>query len=191
MLELLIYMISMAITPGPNTIMSMVNASEKGLRKGLFLNYGMFVGITIIDILTFVVISFLINLIPSIINALKCLGIVYLLYLAIHLLCSKEKIISSSSGNFLTGMMMQFANVKVMLLCFSAQSVYIIGKEHELFRLMLIPIVCFLSGLVWAVAGSFLSKLYKSKRNILNIIFSSSLFILAFLNIFELLKEIG
>ena len=191
MFELLIYMISMAITPGPNTIMSMVNASEKGLRKGIYLNYGMLVGITIINILTFVVISFLINLIPSIINALKLLGIVYLLYLAIHLLCQKERNISSSSGNFLTGMMMQFANVKVLLLCFSAQSVYIIGKEHELFRLMLIPIVCFLSGLVWAVAGSFLSKLYKSKRNILNIIFSSSLFILAFLNIFELLKEIG
>ena len=85
---------------------------------------------------------------------------------------------------------MQFANVKVMLLCFSAQTMYIINSEHELLLLMLIPIVCFLSGLVWAVAGSIISQFYKKRRVLMNVIFSSSLFILAMLNVYQLLKEI-
>lgn len=191
MLELLIYMISMAITPGPNTIMAMANASEKGLRKGLYLNYGMLLGITIVDFLTYAVISFLVSLIPSIIIWLKALGIIYLLYLAIHILLSKNGNVSPGSGSFLTGMMMQFANVKVMLLCFSAQTMYIIGNKNEILLLLLIPIVCFLCGILWAVAGSIISKIYKKRRLLINFFFSSSLMILAFLNIYALLKEIA
>ena len=46
MLELIIYIITMAITPGPNTILSMANAAAVGLRKGIRLNIGMLIGIT-------------------------------------------------------------------------------------------------------------------------------------------------
>lgn len=183
-------MVAMAITPGPNTIMSMANASEKGLRRGIYLNYGMFVGILIVDILTYLIISLLIKIIPSLLLVFKSLGIIYLIYLAIHILLSKEGNITPGGGSFVTGVVMQFANVKVMLLCFSAQTMYIINSEYELFLLLLIPIVCFLSGLVWAVAGSIISQFYKKRRVLMNVIFSSSLFILAMLNVYQLLKEI-
>ena len=48
MLDYLIYLIVMSITPGPNPILSMANAAEVGLRRGIRLNFGMLAGIAII-----------------------------------------------------------------------------------------------------------------------------------------------
>ena len=50
MIELLIYMLTMSITPGPNTILSMANAASVGLRKGIGLNIGMLCGISAVTL---------------------------------------------------------------------------------------------------------------------------------------------
>lgn len=189
MIEFLIFMITMAITPGPNTIISMLNASEKGLRKGISLNLGMLCGITLISILSYMLLSILINIIPFFTLVLQILAIIYLLYLSLHILKSNGINTNRSIGGFKTGLLMQIVNVKVLLLCVSAQSTYIITIDKsqglKFILVLLIPICCFLCGIVWALAGTIISSFYKKHNKLMNIIFSSSLLLLAIRALFE------
>ena len=191
-LELLIYLLTMSGTPGPNTILSLSNASEKGLKKGIRLNYGMFCGILFVTTITYFFISFLSDLIPHLSFILQILRILYILYLSVKMY---EKAIVSNkkeSGNFKDGFLMQLANVKVLMLALSTISSFILKKGYSLLQGYLIalsiPIMCFLTGLCWAVAGSVLSSLYQRQRKKANIIFSISLLFIAVKNIVTLIK---
>lgn len=189
MIDFLIFMVTMAITPGPNTIISMLNASEKGLRKGISLNLGMLCGITIISLLSYMLLSVLINIIPSVMLLLRLLAIIYLLYLSLHILKSNGINTNRTIGGFKTGLLMQIVNVKVLLLCVSAQTTYIITIDKsqglKFILVLLIPICCFLCGIVWALAGTIISSFYKKHNKLMNIIFSSSLLLLAIRALFE------
>ena len=81
MFELFIYLLTMSGTPGPNTIASLQNASENGLRKGIWLNYGMAAGILMITTVTYFLISLLSSIIPSLSVLLQALSIIYILFL--------------------------------------------------------------------------------------------------------------
>ena len=183
MIELLVYMITMAITPGPNTILSMANASEKGFLKGISLNFGMLAGITVIAILSYMMLSFLTGILPSLMTVLRILAVCYLIYLAFRLLKKTGHPDVHGSGGFITGMMMQFLNVKVMLLCVSAESAYIIpmgkGRPEEILMVLMIPLCCFFCGLVWALGGHMISSFYRKHEFLMKVIFSASLFLLA------------
>lgn len=190
MIELLVFMITMAITPGPNTILSMANASEKGFLRGITLNWGMLVGITVIALTSYFLLSLLTGIIPSLMTVLRILAVIYLIYLAIHLIKSSTGVSASGSGGFIRGMVMQFLNVKVMLLCVSAESAYIIpmglGMKEELLMVLMIPVCCFICGLVWAVAGGLISSFYRKHVTLMKTIFSSSLLLLALSGIIDI-----
>ena len=188
MFEFFVYLVTVAITPGPNTISSMANAAEKGL-KGVTFNLGMLVGIAFIASASYLLISFLSKYIPALSLFLQISGIAYLVYLGIKML-KKTGAVKENTGTFMDGMVMQIMNVKVMMLCVTAISEYIlpldIGNIDKWIRVFMIPITCFLCGLLWAIAGSALKGIYEKRRKIFNSIFALTLFILAIINSFKL-----
>ena len=80
MINLLLYITAMAITPGPNTILSMANTAAVGLRKGVRLNIGMLIGITIVTAITFIAAEILYQAIPKAEKWMKILAFIYLLF---------------------------------------------------------------------------------------------------------------
>lgn len=193
MAELMIYMVLMAITPGPNTILSLANSSQKGIRKGIYLNYGMLLGIAIVDTVVFFLIYYLNRFLPALNPILQVLGIAYMIYIAISLLRKGTVSLSNGSGDFKTGLLMQLMNMKMMLLCVSAISTYILPMQLSLLEeyiiSLIIPINCFLCGLVWALCGAAMKNVYSKHGKALNIVFSTSLFILALKNIWDLIQN--
>lgn len=189
MFEFFIYLVTVAITPGPNTILSMANAAEKGL-KGVTLNLGMLIGITFIASFSYILISFLSRFIPQITLLLQILGIAYLVYLGIKML-KKTTTDSNKTGTFIDGLMMQLMNVKVLMLCVTAISEYIlpvsISNTEKWIKVFMIPLTCFICGLVWAVAGSIMKGIYEKNRKYFNFAFALILFLLAVNNIFKLI----
>ena len=179
MTNLIIYMIAMAITPGPNTLLSMANAASCGLRKGIRLNWGMLVGITAVTAISFIASKALYAIIPSAEIVLKIIGAAYLVYLVLKMLSRKDTGKSGEGCTFIEGMMLQLVNVKVYLLALTAISTYIIpmtdSMAEQVLISALIPIICFLSGLVWAVGGAMLSKLFQHHMRAMNMIFALSL----------------
>ena len=193
MFELFFYLLTMSGTPGPNTIASLQNASENGLRKGIWLNYGMAAGILMITTVTYLLISLLSSLIPSLSVLLQVLSIIYILFLSWKMY-SKRDLPSSSSydGSFRRGFLMQLVNVKVLMLCVSTISTFILPASYSFLEGYLvslsIPLMCFLTGLMWGVAGEALKNVYLKHRKAANTIFALSLLALAVKSAVTLMK---
>ena len=165
MFELFIYILAMAITPGPNTILAMANAAATGFRKGIRLNIGMLIGITIVTLIAWIASELLYWVIPQAENAMRVIAFIYLIFLAVKMLMPKNIDGGEKSASFLQGLILQLVNVKVYLLALTAISTMIIpayGNGTEGIAVSaLIPLVCFVSGLAWAVGGSLLSGIYR------------------------------
>ena len=179
MLNLIIYMIAMAITPGPNTILSMANASEVGLKKGIWLNIGMLIGIAIVTAISYTAVHILSSFIPQTEIYLKAIGSAYILYLAWKTYRKDAISAERRSAGFAEGMLLQLVNVKVYLLSLTAISSYIMpmdGTENMKIALSsLIPLICFICGLVWAVGGVVIAKLFSQHMKAINTILALSL----------------
>ena len=195
-LELFLYLLTMSGTPGPNTILSLQNASEKGLRKGIVLNYGMFTGILFITALSYVLITVLSDVVPALSGILQWLSIIYIIYLAWKMYRKNgiENTEGETDGSFRRGFLLQLVNVKVLMLCVSAISTYILpygfGTVTGLLISLSIPLMCFLTGLMWAVAGEALKNVYNAHRRGANTIFSISLLLLALKSLFGLIRSL-
>ena len=87
------------------------------------------------------------------------------------------------TGTFIDGMTMQLMNVKVLMLCVTAISGYIlpldVGNWQKWIRVSMIPLTCFICGVIWALVGTAL-------KGIFNLLFAFTLFVLAFINIIKL-----
>lgn len=179
MLNLLIYMIAMAITPGPNTILSMANASTAGLRKGIRLNIGMLIGISTVTAISYAAVQLLSSVLPESEFYLKIAGALYILYLAWKTYHRSITASEKKSAGFIEGMLLQLINVKVYLLALTAISSYIlpmdIPQSSKIALASLIPIICFVCGLVWAVGGVLISKLFSEHMKAVNTILALSL----------------
>lgn len=192
----LIYLLTLSGTPGPNTILSLQNASENGLRKGIFLNYGMLCGITLVTALSYFLITFLSSFLPAISPALQLLSILYILYLAWKIYHKGEVKAAGgdTKGSFRRGFLLQLVNVKVLMLCVSAVSVYVLPNGFSplsgLLVSLAIPLVCFLTGVIWAAAGEAMKSLYNAHRRAANTIFSLSLLVLALKSAYSLVTSL-
>ena len=188
MLEFFVYLVTVAITPGPNTISSMANGAEKGLR-GLTFNLGMLMGIAFISSLSYLLITFFSKYIPLLSDFLQILGIIYLVYLGVKMM-EKTGDAEEKTGTFIDGMTMQLMNVKVLMLCVTAISGYIlpldVGNWQKWIRVSMIPLTCFICGVIWALAGTALKGIYEKGRKVFNLLFAFTLFVLAFINIIKL-----
>ncbi len=185
-LNLMIYLITVSGTPGPNTILSLQNASEKGIKRGIVLNYGMLTGITVITLIAYFIIRLLSSFLSSINVVLQALSVVYILYLSykIYRKGDIQEDERESDGSFKRGFLLQIVNVKVLMLCVTAISTYTVGYGmwKGLLVSLLIPLTCFLTGLIWGVAGEGLKNVYKEHRKLLNTIFALSLLLIALKN---------
>lgn len=179
MVDYLLYLVVMAVTPGPNTILSMANAASVGLERGIRLNFGMLAGITIVTALAFTAVQFLYTFLPQAQRVMRLFAFAYLIYLALKNLMISMREEDAAGCGFIKGLVLQLVNVKVYLLAITAQSAYIMPMADTLAGRIalsaLIPIVCFAAGLVWAIGGSLLKEAFSRHRKLFGLIFCLSL----------------
>lgn len=165
------YVLVVTFTPGPNNILSLVNANKSGYRKTLNFLLGIFTGFIIIMLLSSYFNLLLFSILPTLKNYIGILGAVYMTYLAVNLMTSK---FNSNPKNlqfnsFYTGMIMQFINPKVIIYGITVVANFIIPYYQTNFTLILFSL--FLASLVfiatssWALFGTifrdFLAKYEK------------------------------
>ena len=168
------YIFITAITPGPNNIMSLSNAVRFGFRKSLPFNFGILVGFAIVMILCTLFSSALYAFIPSIKPAMLGIGALYMLHLAYKTWKSSGEIEWKESKNnrFLSGMVLQFMNPKIMIYGITAMSSFILPYYSDLLHLAVFVIVLTLTGffctLFWSAFGSLFTKVYTHHAKIIN-----------------------
>ncbi len=172
----LTYVILTTFTPGPNNIMSLSNANRFGFRKTVKFIMGVAAGFAVIMALCGIFNLVLFNYIPHIKSFIGIAGGLYMVYLAFTLMLAKDKVNPELSGlnsnTFISGMILQFINPKVIIYGITAQSVFIIPYFKNEFYILLFSIFLALTGListaVWALCGSLMQKFiteYKPKFN--------------------------
>jgi threonine/homoserine/homoserine lactone efflux protein len=176
------YVFVVTFTPGPNNIMSMVNATKYGYKKTFTFMFGVFTGFLLLMLLSSYSNLFLFMYIPKIEPFMKILGGIYMLYLAIHIMIpnhknNNEKI--TKTNTFKNGIILQLVNVKAILYAITVMGTFIIPQYQSklmlLFFSILLAFVAFTSLNCWALFGSVFNKYIEKHEKVFNIIMGSLL----------------
>ena len=164
-----------AITPGPNNIMTMNIASQKGIRKTLPFNFGVIAGVFLIMILCAAFSSLLYTFVPRIVLPMKILGAAYMLYMALKILLPSKKVNpKDTSGSFWGGVVFQFINPKIIIFGMTIMASYILPWYTSIPALIgfsvFLALIGFPCTLCWTVFGSLFSRIFSEHGKILNII---------------------
>lgn len=176
----LTYIVITSITPGPNNIMSMSNASRFGFRRSMPFNFGVWLGFTIVMLACTVFSATLQTVVPVIKPAMLVVGAGYILWLAWKILNSSTEVSeTTSSATFKSGLMLQFVNVKIYIYGITAMSVFILphfsnGWVVLLFMLLLCVVGC-TSNTLWTIGGSVFRKLFVRYGRIINMVMAAAL----------------
>ena len=169
------YIFMSAYTPGPNNIMAMSLASTAGFRTGMRFCFGVFFGFLGVMSLCTAFSALLFTVIPKIEPVMRYIGAAYILWLAWKIFTSKPSAGNGQQtkrGYFLSGIILQFINVKVILYGITAVSAFILPYYNSpgwlVFFVLLLSFVGFSGTFCWVVFGSVFQKLFINHRKLMN-----------------------
>jgi threonine/homoserine/homoserine lactone efflux protein len=173
----ILYVVATLFTPGPNTILSMVNAKQYGFKNSFPFYMGIFSGFIIVMIASSYFNLFLFNLMPKIEKLISILGALYMLYLAYKISFGRKKVRdvdTKKTNTYLVGLAIQFFNPKVILFGITVVGTFIIpyyksGSALILFSLFL-TLVAFAANLCWGLFGALLQNFLTKYDKPFNII---------------------
>jgi cysteine/O-acetylserine efflux protein len=170
------YVLVTTFTPGPNNIMSMSNANKYGFRKTLKFILGVSAGLVVIMLLCSYFNLILYNYIPKVELVMSIIGMVYMVYLAFKIITSKpqeEQDNKDKTNSFLSGLVLQFINPKVILYGITTISTFILPSYNSSSSLFLFSVLLafigFLATSCWALFGSLFQKFLSEYRRPFNI----------------------
>lgn len=168
-------MMLMSFTPGPNNITAMANSAKHGFKGGLRFNLGVLTGLLVIMIGCAVFTSFFYDLVPQIAPVMVCVGAAYILWLAWSIWRdapkdSKKRTMETNS--VISGVILQFVNVKVFLYYITVLSTFILphyrGAAALLPFMLLIPVVGFISTCCWSLSGAVFVSFFAKHKKVVN-----------------------
>lgn len=196
----LFYCYISAITPGPANICSLSTSLQEGKKAAFQQWIGIFTGFFIVSIISVFISYFLGTALNDKVQYLSFVGAAYLIYLAIHILAGhnnkseqknddeeKSPSINSSEKSFfqyfLTGVLVQLTNVKIMLMCLTAITSFVLPYNRTFLPILAVglflPFTGPVANLVWLFAGLSLKRLFSNHKKTVNIVMSLSLILCA------------
>lgn len=173
----LVYVFVTSFTPGPNNILAMSYANHSGLKKTIRFCLGVGAGFFVIVILSCYFNLLLKSIIPKIEFVMQILGAIYMVYLAVKILKSKnsdKKTDGDSNNRFITGMLLQFINPKGILYGLTVVSTFILPYHTSNISFIifscLLALVGVMSTLSWSVFGSVFQTFLSNYRTPFNIV---------------------
>lgn len=171
------YIFLTAFTPGPNNVMAMSNAGKYGFRKSLQFNLGVLFGLFIIMTACAAFTSLLYGFIPQIEPVMLCVGAAYILWLAWTVWRDNphdnKRRVTRASG-IVSGMMLQFVNIKVILYGITGISTFILPHYKGFWALfpfvLLMSFVGFAGTCCWALFGTIFEVFLGRYKKIINVL---------------------
>ena len=162
-----------AFTPGPNNILALSTGVRRGFRGGLPVILGICAGFLCVMLLCGALVFSLASLSPTFMTAMKYAGCLYIVWLAWHIATSKDSGNETGAGaDFMTGFILQFVNVKIMIYGMTAYSAFIFPWHRSLASLLAGMGVLTLIGAAgvaaWALAGAVLQRFFRAHAALMN-----------------------
>ena len=169
------------ITPGPNTMISMSGGLQRGFRYTLRYSSGVFLGFLAVSLLAALAGALLYGFLPAAEPWLLALGAAYILYLAWRVWRSSPDAPDGGGAyrGVLSGVAMQFINVKGVLFALTAMASYVLPHFREPLAIALISTLmaacCFVCCCLWALFGSVFEGLYRRRTKAVNAVMALAL----------------
>lgn len=173
MIPVLLFVLTMTITPGPNNMLLTASGARFGFRKTIPFIVGIVLGIISQLILSALGLGSLFQHFPLAQKILKICGSIYILYLAVKIAIPSKKVqkdgdLFDKPMHMLQGALFQYLNPKAYIMTITAMSVYPLKGEmyfrSSLFILLSFLIICPISISMWAGFGSLLKKVMKDGK---------------------------
>lgn len=173
------------VTPGPANLCSLSAAMRYGKKRALVQWRGIFIGFALDSMAAVLVTYFLGAAIGPYVKYLAWIGAAYIIWLAIHILRSEPAADTEKEAakncNFFTGLFVQMTNIKVIVLCLTALSSYVLPYHTDFLTLFIVGLILpFIGGptwnLIWLFAGAALQDFFKKHSRPLNILMAAALF---------------
>ena len=162
LLSYLPYALVTAFTPGPNNIVALYAVSQNGWKKSQKVLWGIAIGFLSVMALCALFCYELAKYLPPVAGVLQYLGAAYIVYLAIHVACSKPSDSEGKPMSFLKGFLLEFVNVKIILFAITIYTGYLLPYHSQLGILLVHAIFMTAIGvagtLTWAMAGGVFQK---------------------------------
>ena len=174
------YVVLSCITPGPNNMISMSGAAQRGFRYSLRYICGVFLGFLAVSLLAGGATALLYDLLPAVEPWLLALGAAYILYLAWLVWRSRPGgAADGRSRGVLSGIAMQFVNVKGILFAVTAMGSYVLphssGAAAVVLCALLMAALSFVSCCAWAACGAALEGVYRKYTKAVNAVMALAL----------------
>ena len=133
-----------AMSPGPSMVVVINNAIFKNRLNGILTSIGHGVGIGIYALFAVLGIAFIIKTNLYVFNVIKFLSIIFLVYLGINLIITKDKLefngkdISSGLTSFLQGLSISLLNPKIFIWFIAIYSQFMSVDNDMIFNTILI-----------------------------------------------------
>lgn len=172
------YACATTFMPGPNNVLMLTISGQFGFKKCLPVLLGIWSGLVTVMLIAGGFCNVLGIWIPQIATVFKFVGAAYILYLAWK--TATRKPIAERNGEetkplgYVNGFLLQFLNVKVIMLGLASYPGYFLPYGHSLFLVVLFAITmtvcCGTGNLIWTTVGSLLCPVYNRYYKVVNVI---------------------
>ncbi len=181
----LLYCAVSAITPGPANLCSLASAIRYGRGPALRQWRGIFVGFAVVALAASAAVWFLGTALSRHIRILTYIGAAYILWLAWSILRgeSEKEAEAGARCTFLTGLLVQLTNAKVIVYCMTALTSYALPFADSYWDVLkiaaILPFTGPVANLLWLFAGASLQRFFRRYQKPVNIVMALSLVLCA------------
>ncbi|TYS89857.1 LysE family translocator [Rossellomorea aquimaris] len=175
----LIYCIIITVTPGPTNIVILSTAHNLGTKKAMQFTYGATIAFGLLLVISAILNTVLLTILPKILIVMKILGSGYMFYLAYQIYrMDTSKPTVNQSGTFMSGFLMQFLNPKVVLFTMTVIPSFIlpfyVSKPAVTAGVIVITVIGFMAFTTWVLFGTIFKKFllrYNKAANVIMALF--------------------
>ncbi|MDR7236482.1 LysE family translocator [Neobacillus drentensis] len=170
----LIYCIIVTFTPGPTNIVILSTVHHFGTKKAMEYTYGATIAFGILLVISAMLNTVLIEIIPKILIVMQIIGSLYIFYLA-YQICKRDssKPGITETGTFRSGFLMQFLNPKVVLFTMTVIPSFIMPYYTAMpavtISVFAITLIGFLAFITWVLFGTIFKKFLQNHSKIVNV----------------------
>lgn len=168
----ILYCFIVTFSPGPTNIVILSTTHHYGTKKAMQYTYGATVAFGSLLLLSVLLNTLLMAIIPKVLVVMQLVGSLYMLYLAYQVYkMDVSKPTGNQTGTFWSGFVMQFINPKVILFTMTVIPSFVMPYYHDLPVLLTsaggITLIGFLAFLTWVLFGTlFRDFLQKYKKGV-------------------------
>ncbi|MBL4773035.1 MAG: LysE family translocator [Alcanivoracaceae bacterium] len=184
-LSMILFSLSMSITPGPVNFITLSSGVNYGFRNTMPFVSGATIGFILLLLGVGLSLSMVSSMLPSLLKILQYSGSAFIAYMGYSMIQTKVKLKSSKTlqPTFIQGFLLQWLNPKAWMACIAGISAFNLANSfHQLILFVIIYfIICYICIALWALAGDKIKDWLNNDKNmnIFNRLMGASLIIIA------------